>query len=250
MAPQAGGTPRWGIWRAAPSWAAQGAWCCPPHRGCWFPPCRVVGATSRPWLASPVGDRQLLCWPGARGRRRVASILVPDTGPSPNAPPGHVSARRRLKTNQVWGHVAAPGRLIRRRGWWGPGRCWHLPHVPCHLAQGSSPEPLAVPAQGWDDGDSATAPRRVLGRGLGWPGRVPAALSMPVAGTYSSPHPVALCGLLLAPTCARPLPQHSVGCFWGQHKPHAVLRQSCAVPKPGQPFAWLTMVTQNPQLPP
>lgn len=176
--------------------------------------------------------------------------MVPDTGPSPKAPPGHVSARRRLKTNQVWGHVAAPGRLIRPRGLWGPGCRWHLPRVPCHLARRGSPEPLAVLVRSWDDGDSVTAPRRVPGKGSGWPGRVPAALSVPGTGTCSSACPAALHGLLLAPTHAWLLLRCSVGCFWGQDKPCAMPCRSCVIPKPGQAFARPTMVTQSPQLPP
>lgn len=204
------------------------------------------GGGCQPGPASPAGERWLPCWPGARRRRRAASILVPDTGPAPNAPPGHVSARRRLKTNQVWGHVAAPGRLIRPQGLRGPGRCWHLLRVSPVTLPGEAPPSrwrcrrwagteLAAGRHRAGPGGGSRAPRRAQGqpgrdgpcspaRARGWhppwcsPGRSPWA------------PPCTLLCLVAAPVLC--------GVFWGQGKP-------CAVPEPGQPLAWLTVVTQS-----
>ncbi|KAI6069789.1 Rho-related BTB domain-containing protein 2-like protein [Aix galericulata] len=60
------------------------------------PGCPEGTQCHHPAVSFPVGQRvpaelRLLCWLGARGGGRMASILVPGTGPAPNTAPGHVS---------------------------------------------------------------------------------------------------------------------------------------------------------------
>lgn len=175
-----------------------------------------------------LGDHRLSGWPGARGRRPVASILVCDMGSTPKAPPGHVPARRRLKTNRVWSHVAAPLPPYKAPGAAGT---WVLLAPP---ARPLSPCPERLPGGAGSARTTVAAWQPHARHGSGaWgvqAGSVPAALTVPGAGA----RPATLCGLLHAPAGALGAAPLLHGVFLGPAQ-----APCCAVLHPSRGGPWL-----------